>query len=236
MRSVGGHILLLSEDPHLLCSRLRAFGKTLRGARLETRVDFPEVRVAVMPAGDGPARGGAVSSAERAIARRFARAVVPGDGRSLPESFVAVLRRKRLTFACAESCTGGAIAGLVTGVPGSSDVFLAGVVSYADEAKAALLGVDRRLLARRGAVSGAVVAAMLDGILAATGAGCAAATSGIAGPTGGTREKPVGLVYYGAACGRKRVVRRTWLAGLERGAMQRLTAHLALKLVLEITL
>ncbi|NGP52135.1 CinA family protein [Thioalkalivibrio sp. XN8] len=96
----------------------------------------------------------------------------------------------------AESCTAGWVAKAITDVPGSSEWFLAGIASYADVAKTALLGVPADLIRAEGAVSEAVVQAMVRGALERTGANRAVAVSGIAGPAGGTKEKPVGTVWF----------------------------------------
>ena len=103
------------------------------------------------------------------------------------------------TVALAESCTGGMVAAALTAVPGSSGYFLGGVVSYADEAKRDLLGVDAAVLAAHGAVSAQVARAMAEGARARFGASVAAAVTGIAGPDGGSDEKPVGLTYVAVA-------------------------------------
>ncbi len=100
------------------------------------------------------------------------------------------------TLATAESCTAGWIAKAITDVAGSSEWFNAGIASYADEAKTALLDVPATLLKKEGAVSKAVVEAMAQGALARTGADRAVAVSGIAGPGGGTEEKPIGTVWF----------------------------------------
>lgn len=100
------------------------------------------------------------------------------------------------TVATAESCTGGWIGKVLTDVPGSSAWFGWGVISYANTAKTAMLGVPRALLERHGAVSREVVEAMVSGALAASGAQHALAVSGVAGPDGGTPEKPVGTVWF----------------------------------------
>jgi nicotinamide-nucleotide amidase len=119
-----------------------------------------------------------------------------------------------LKIATAESCTGGLVAGALTEIPGSSAVFTHGFVTYANEAKAEVLSVDDALLARHGAVSAEVVRAMATGALARSGADLAVATTGIAGPGGGTASKPVGLVYFGIAGYRSvGIVRRVFPAG-----------------------
>ena len=109
------------------------------------------------------------------------------------------LKKDGATFAAAESCTGGWISKAVTDVGGVSAVFLGGVVSYANEVKEKLLGVKSETLASFGAVSEQTASEMALGCVKATGADYAVAVTGIAGPTGGTPEKPVGLVYVGAA-------------------------------------
>ena len=109
------------------------------------------------------------------------------------------LRRRGLTVATSESCTGGMLAVALTDVPGSSDVFGWGLVTYSNEAKAQMLGVDRDTLTRYGAVSHQTAAEMACGLLRISGADIALTTTGVAGPGGGSAEKPVGLVYI--ACG-----------------------------------
>lgn len=109
------------------------------------------------------------------------------------------LRTQGLTLTTAESCTGGLIAALLTEIPGSSDVFTHGWVSYANAAKTEMLGVDAALIAEHGAVSEAVARAMAEGARAASGASLAVAVTGIAGPGGGSAQKPVGTVHLAVA-------------------------------------
>jgi nicotinamide-nucleotide amidase len=120
------------------------------------------------------------------------------DERPVEELVLAACRKRGLTLVAAESCTGGLVAARLTSVPGSSDVFLGGVVAYADEVKRAELGVRKELIARHGAVSAEVAGAMAAGARRRLDADVAVAVTGIAGPGGGTPEKPVGLVYLHA--------------------------------------
>ncbi len=119
------------------------------------------------------------------------------DVDSLEETVLSLLRERKMTLAVAESCTGGLLGKRLTDVAGSSEVFLGGVISYANQVKADLLGVPEQILARHGAVSIPVAAYMARGAARCTGADCALALTGIAGPGGGSEEKPVGLVYVG---------------------------------------
>ena len=118
---------------------------------------------------------------------------------SLLQSIAAALVATKQTLATAESCTGGLVGAALTSLPGSSAWYLGGVVAYANDLKLRLLGVAPELLAARGAVSLETATAMAAGARAATGADFAVSVTGIAGPAGGTKEKPVGLAYIGVA-------------------------------------
>ncbi len=121
------------------------------------------------------------------------------EERSVQEIVLDLCRRAGLTLATAESCTGGLVAARLTDVPGSSDVFRGGVVAYADDVKTAEVDVPEEVLATHGAVSAETAAAMAAGIRARLGADVGVAVTGIAGPGGGTPEKPVGLVFLHAS-------------------------------------
>jgi len=111
-----------------------------------------------------------------------------------------------VTLAVAESCTGGMIGSAVTETPGASDYFLGGVIAYDDRIKRDVLNVPRAVLAKHGAVSRETAGAMARGAKRLFSAGCAVAVTGIAGPGGGTKQKPVGLVYIGIAMKRSSAV------------------------------
>ncbi|MBT4035844.1 MAG: competence/damage-inducible protein A [Candidatus Marinimicrobia bacterium] len=117
----------------------------------------------------------------------------------LPVLIGKLLKQNRATVATAESCTGGLVASLITDISGSSDYFKTGFVTYANETKMSMLGVQEQTLIDHGAVSEETVSEMLSGTVSKSGADYAVAISGVAGPTGGTEEKPVGTVYIGVA-------------------------------------
>ncbi|UCF33948.1 MAG: competence/damage-inducible protein A [Phycisphaerales bacterium] len=130
-----------------------------------------------------------------------------GDG-TLQAAVAELLVEKRLTVGTAESCTGGLVAKRLTDIPGSSAYFLQGFVTYSNQAKTDRLGVPAEMIEREGAVSEAVAHAMAEGCRKVTGADVAISVTGIAGPSGGTAEKPVGLVYIGLADDRGITVKR----------------------------
>jgi nicotinamide-nucleotide amidase len=121
-----------------------------------------------------------------------------GEDDDTLESVIAeLLAAKKLTLACAESCTGGMVASKLINYPGISGVLKEGLITYSNEAKMNRLGVSEKLLAEHGAVSAEVAAAMAEGAAVTSGADVGLATTGIAGPSGATETKPVGLVYLG---------------------------------------
>jgi nicotinamide-nucleotide amidase len=136
-------------------------------------------------------------SAMRAAAVKALGSNVYGAGEDTLEGVVGtLLKKKRRTLALAESCTGGAVADALTDVPGSSDYFIGGVTAYSNKTKERILGVKKKVLLAHGAVSAECAAAMAEGARRLFKTDYAAAVTGIAGPGGGTKEKPVGLVYF----------------------------------------
>ena len=151
------------------------------------------------------------------------------------EEVLSVCRAMGLTLATAESCTGGLISAALTAIPGSSDVFLCGVASYANAAKTRMLSVQEEMLARHGAVSAEVARAMAEGVLEISGADLAVAVTGIAGPGGATPSKPVGLVHLaGARKSGEHCEERHVFTG-DRAAVRHQAALAALALVLKLT-
>lgn len=153
---------------------------------------------------------------------------IPG----LETRLVAVCKKQGVTLATAESCTGGLIAERITSVPGSSAVFLGGIVSYANEVKRDLLGVSSGILDGVGAVSAECAMAMAAGVRERLKADVAVSVTGIAGPDGGTTQKPVGLVYLGVATASGVNVERHFFSG-DRQAVRQQAADCALTLLLE---
>ncbi|MFM2105922.1 MAG: hypothetical protein RL338_954 [Chloroflexota bacterium] len=150
---------------------------------------------------------------------------------ALAAAVVAACRERGLSVATVESCTGGLVADSLTDVAGSSEVFLGGLVVYADAAKRELAGVDARLIAAHGAVSAEVAGALARGGRDRLGADLAVGVTGIAGPGGGSVEKPVGLTYVAISTARSvRVERHRWRGG--RAANKRASARAALRLLL----
>lgn len=141
----------------------------------------------------------AIGAARELALRSFAKQYVSDDGANLETVVVRELAGKGLTLATAESCTGGLIASRLTDVPGASEVLTHGFVTYANEAKESALGVKSESLASHGAVSEEVCREMAEGALRASGAALAISVTGIAGPGGGSEEKPVGTVFLGLA-------------------------------------
>ncbi|MFN3649162.1 MAG: competence/damage-inducible protein A [Armatimonadota bacterium] len=140
-----------------------------------------------------------IAPVEAELRRRVGQYLYGTDQTNLEAAVVSLLAERGLTVACAESCTGGMLGARLTSVPGSSAAFLGGVVAYSNPVKEQLLGVDPALLEAHGAVSAPVAQAMAAGVRERLGADLGVSITGVAGPTGGTPEKPVGLVYVGLA-------------------------------------
>ena len=155
------------------------------------------------------------------------------NNNSLSEQLGGLLRSKGLLMGTAESCTGGRIANMVTLVAGSSDYFVGGVVSYSNEVKHNVLGVSEDSLRLHGAVSREVVEQMAQGGIRTWGCDCSVATSGVAGPGGGSPEKPVGTVWIAAAL-KEQVVSHCYHFGTVRAENIQSAADTALTMLLEL--
>jgi len=160
-------------------------------------------------------------------------AVFAEDDRPVEELVLDLVREQGLTLGAAESCTGGLVAARLTSVPGASDVFRGGVVAYENDVKLAPLGVAQETLAAHGAVSAETAAAMAEGARTSLRTDVAVAVTGIAGPGGGTPEKPVGLVHLCAAGPGRELARELHLPG-DREAIRRRATAAALHLLREL--
>ncbi|QTN34442.1 competence/damage-inducible protein A [Akkermansiaceae bacterium] len=143
--------------------------------------------------------GESILSARDLVMGKFSQFLISDDGSSLESTVIRLLREKGMTLATAESCTGGLIANRLTNVPGASEAFTHGWVTYADAAKTGQLHVPAETIAAHGAVSEETARAMAEGALAESKADLAVSVTGIAGPSGGTEDKPVGTAWIGLA-------------------------------------
>lgn len=175
----------------------------------------------------------ALERAEHGLRERIGRALYGVDGQDLAAVVGSALRLRGLTLGVAESCTGGLIAKRLTDEPGASEFFIAGVTSYANDAKTLLLDVSESVIGEHGAVSEEVALAMVAGIMRVARTDCGLSITGIAGPGGGTEEKPVGTVWVCAAVRDRRQLRRLCLSGTRTEIRER-SAQAALKLLLDL--
>ncbi len=190
------------------------------------RVGQVDVRLSARGAGGGKI----VRDAEAIVRKIFAAQIYGVDDEEIEAVVVRLLAERRKTLALAESCTGGCLAHRVTNVPGASAVFLGGFVTYSNAAKQKFLGVRAETLAAHGAVSEAVAREMAGGARVQTGADFAVAATGIAGPDGGTKDKPVGTVFIALAGESGTLVERR-MNSYERETFKQLTAQQALELL-----
>jgi nicotinamide-nucleotide amidase len=212
--------------------RLAALGAEDPLASVHDRLAFPEVLVRLVVVRDDAAQAEAAVAALAGEARRRLAPYVHGEGDDTYAAAVGrALRSLAATLALAESCTGGLAGDIVTNTPGSSDYLRLGVVAYSNQAKCQLLGVPAELIAAHGAVSAEVATAMAQGArrLGATTLGIG--VSGIAGPAGGSAEKPVGLVHFALAAPDGEVAREIRFPG-SREQVKRVAAFAALSLIL----
>lgn len=173
----------------------------------------------------------AVEAASAFVRADFARDIVTESEDAIEQVILDILRERGETVSTAESCTGGLIASTLTDVPGSSEIFHRGYVTYANEAKTAILGVPESLLAEHGAVSDEVVRAMALGCLEVSGANHAIAVSGIAGPTGGSDAKPVGTVHVAVATRGGELFSKRYFHPVDRISFKMRVTRLALDLL-----
>ncbi|MDO8493851.1 MAG: nicotinamide-nucleotide amidohydrolase family protein [Deltaproteobacteria bacterium] len=167
---------------------------------LSFRVPFPEVWIKVRFQGSDPKKGKvALEQAVLAIRKKADKFIFAEGDQTMSQAIGELLQKRGETMAIAESCTGGALMNCITDIPGASQYFERGVVSYSNESKRDLLGVKEEMITKSGAVSEETVQAMTAGMKKSSGATYAIGISGLAGPSGGSPEKPVGTVFIGLA-------------------------------------
>ena len=153
---------------------------------------------------------------------------------SLNKKIVLLLKRKKLNIAFAESCTGGMLSSSITSVSGSSKVFKMGLVTYANQAKMSLLKINPKIIKKYGAVSVQCCLAMVKNLSKISKSKVCVSTTGIAGPTGGSKQKPVGLVYIGIKVGKKVVVNKCNFKNKGRIFIQKQTVKKTLSLLVQL--
>ena len=190
--------------------------------------NFPENHVTVtVRAGTAKDADTLLSSLEKEVDHRLGRFIVAKDLDTLEDMVGRLMTARNLTLAVAESCTGGLISHRLTSVSGSSNYFDRGLVTYSNRAKVELLNVPRQVLNEHGAVSRETAMAMAQGVMESSRTSLGLATTGIAGPTGGTPDKPVGTVYLALADRKQVGVKRFRFSG-RRDQVTTLTAETAL--------
>ena len=154
--------------------------------------------------------------------------------KKLSLKIVNLLTKKKLNISFAESCTGGLLASSITSISGSSKVFTVGLVTYSNNAKINILKVPQNIISRHGAVSHETCVYMVRNLNRISKTNISVSITGVAGPNGGTRKKPVGLVYIGIKKGNKILVKKYFFKNKNRQQIQRATVNKALNLVLSI--
>ena len=153
---------------------------------------------------------------------------------NLSLKIVKLLTKKKLTVSFAESCTGGLLASSITSISGSSKVFNMGLVTYSNNAKVKLLQVPKKTITKYGAVSYETCLSMVKNLSKVSKANISISITGVAGPNGGTKVKPVGLVYIGLKKGNKIIVKKNYFKSKKRISIQKATVKQALKMILNI--
>ena len=155
--------------------------------------------------------------------------------KKLSERIVKLLQKKRLKISFAESCTGGLLASTITKISGSSKVFTLGLVTYSNQAKINILKVPNKIIKKYGAVSYETCVSMVKNLNKISKTDISVSITGVAGPKGGTKEKPVGLVYIGIKKNSKTIVKKYLFKNKKRNSIQKTTVKEALELILSIT-
>lgn len=211
---------------------LEGLEEEVPGLTLGYRAHFPEIEVKVHVRASSAAEAERLSHAAAEKVRAIlGEAVFGAESDTFAEAVGNTLRDRGKTLAVAESCTGGQVGEMLTRAPGASDYLLLDAVVYANSAKEAVLGVGPELLRAHGAVSSETAAAMAEGALRVAGADLAVSITGVAGPGGGTDDKPVGTVWFGLARKGEPTITRHRKLPWGRDRIQTLSAYIALELV-----
>ena len=153
---------------------------------------------------------------------------------SLNKKIISLIQRKRMKLAIAESCTGGMLSSTITSVSGSSKIFTMGLVTYSNQAKTSILKVPQKLIKKNGAVSVQCCLAMVNELSNISNSKVCVSITGIAGPKGGSKQKPVGLVYIGIRVGKKVIVNKCNFKNKGRAYIQKQTVKKSLNLLLRL--
>jgi competence/damage-inducible protein CinA C-terminal domain len=153
----------------------------------------------------------------------------------LSQKLVNLLCKKRLKISFAESCTGGLLSSSITSISGSSKVFTIGLVTYSNQAKINILKVPKRIIMKHGAVSYETCLSMVKNLYKISKTNISVSITGVAGPKGGTKQKPVGLVYIGIKKGKKILIKKKYFKNNSRSLIQKASVNEALNLILSFT-
>ena len=154
--------------------------------------------------------------------------------KKLSQKVFKLLSKKRLTISFAESCTGGLLSSSITSISGSSKVFTVGLITYSNQAKINILKVPRKTIMKHGAVSHDTCLSMVKNLNKISKTNISLSITGVAGPKGGTKKKPVGLVYIGIKKGNKNIVKKFLFKNKKRNSIQKASVNKAFKMILKI--
>lgn len=228
------HTIGIGES--LLAERLGDINKIVRkGKDFEVKLAFLpsnyEVRLRITAIAKSTARAKLLLlQAEKLITKKAGSYIYSTEEGSIESTVGKILKRKKLTISCAESCTGGLLASKLTDIPGSSAYVMDAIVSYSDEAKHRLLGVKKETIKKLGAVSEQTAIEMAKGIRKRSGTDIGISTTGIAGPTGARKDKPVGLVWIGY-CDKKTTFAKKFIFTKDRLRNKDIMSKMALEMV-----
>tara|TARA_B100001175_G_C19365906_1_gene569387 strand:+ start:102 stop:572 length:471 start_codon:yes stop_codon:yes gene_type:complete len=154
--------------------------------------------------------------------------------KKLSQKLVKLLNKKKLKISFAESCTGGLLSSYITSISGSSKVFTLGFVTYSNQAKIKILKVPKRIIMKHGAVSYETCLSMVKNLYKISKTNISMSITGVAGPKGGTKQKPIGLVYIGIKKGNKTLIKKFFFKSKKRNLIQKATVNQAFKMILKI--